>query len=54
MGWYEGLLVGIYKGVEEQEVKMVNWNVKNFACMCEEGKVLKYWVKWYKKYLLFN
>ena len=31
----------IYKKVEVQEVKMVNWNAKNFVCMCEGGKVLK-------------
>ena len=26
MGCHEGLGVGIYKGVEVQEVKMVNWD----------------------------
>ena len=42
VGWHERLWVGIYKGVEVQEVKIVNWNVKSFACMCGEGKVLIY------------
>ena len=47
-GWHERLWVGIYKGVEVQEVKIVNWNVKSFVCMCEGWKGLKYWTKWYK------
>ena len=54
VGWHERLWVGIYKGVEVQEVKIVNWNVKSFVCMCEGWKVLKYWTKWCKEYLFFN
>ena len=29
--------ISIYKAIEVQEVKMVNWNVKSFVCMCGEG-----------------
>ena len=54
MGWHEGLWVGIYKGVELQDVKMVNSNAKSLMCMCEGWKVLKYWTKEYKEYLFFN
>ena len=38
---YEGLWVGVYKRVEVQEVKIMNWNAKSFVCTYEEGKVLK-------------
>ena len=54
MGCHEWLWIGIYKRAKVQEEKMVNWNVKNFVCMCEGRKVLVNWIKRYKEFLLFN
>ena len=42
VGWHEGPWVIIYKGVEVQEVKMMNRNAKNFVCIFEGGVVLKH------------
>ena len=38
MEYHEQLWVSAYKGVQTQEVKMVNWSAKSFVCMCEEWK----------------
>ena len=38
MEYHEQLWVSTYKGVQTQEVKMVNWSAKSFVSMCEEWK----------------
>ena len=38
MEYHEQLWVSAYKGVQTQEVKMVNWSAKSFVSMCEEWK----------------
>ena len=38
MEYHEQLWVSAYKGVQTQEVKVVNWSAKSFVSMCEEWK----------------
>ena len=51
---YERLWIGVYKRVEVQEVKTMNWNAKSFVCTYEGRKALKQWTKGNNEYLFFN